>query len=323
MDRFKLMETYVTVVRLGSFTSAARELGVTRAMTSRRVQELEHELGVRLLNRNSHGLNTTGVGADYYRRCVELLDDLFGLDEQIKAARSEPAGKLRVLCSKTFGETILAPLVSDFCGAYPDVSIQLTLRDRDSRQRGMDSLLGDFDIAICTLPSKDSVLRARPIYSLPRVVVAAPTYLSRNGYPKVPQDLVGCNCLDPSGAPRYTWNFDGPGGRCSLTLEGTPNANSSIVIREAARRGRGIAMLSEYIVAESLAAGSLVPLLPDYAVEERKLYVLYQPDPHQPAAIRAFVDFLMSHVKEGGAGQKPRGRLPKADLSTNRRTLTP
>lgn len=298
MDRLKLMETYVAVVRLGSFTRAAKELGVTRAMTSRRVQDLEKNLGIRLLNRNSHGLHTTGVGEEYYRRCTALLQDFQTLEEETQAARSEPTGRLRILSSKTFGETILAPLVADFCQSHPSVSVHLTLRDRDSRQRGVDSLPGDFDIAICTLPSKDSLLRARPIYALPRVVVASPAYLERNGTPTTPEDLIGRNCLDPSGASRYTWNFDGPGGHISLTVEGTPNANSSVVIREAARQGLGIAMLSEYVVAENLAGGSLMRLLPDYKVEERKLYVVYQPDPHQPARIRAFIDFLMSHVKE-------------------------
>lgn len=300
MDRFRLMESFVTVVRLGSFTQAAKELGITRAMASKRVQLLEAELGVRLLNRNTHGLSTTGAGAEYFERAANLLAEVAELDARMQSVASEPAGELRILSSKTFGETILAPVVSDFCRAYPQVAVHLTLRDRESMPHGLDPVGGGFDMAIRTLPTRNSALLARAIFDLPRVVVAAPDYLARHGEPRRPGDLTAHNCLDPCGASHYTWVFRGRDGRESVRVGGTPSANNSAVIRHAALRGQGIAMLGEYLVSEHLGDGTLVPLLRDHALDPRKLYVVFQRDRYRSVRTRAFIDFLTASLRGRG-----------------------
>jgi DNA-binding transcriptional LysR family regulator len=293
MDRFKLMETYAAVVRSGSYTRAASELGVTRAMVSRRIQELESTLGARLLNRNTHGVAVTGVGADYFESCATLLSDLRTIEERTRANISAPRGELRILATKTFGEMVLAPLVAEFCALYPDIDVHITLGEGS-----IDPFAGNFDLAIRTLPVRDSSLVARAIVSLPRILVASPEYLTRHGTPTDPADLTRHNCLDPSGAPHSTWDFRGPTGRKAIRVSGTPHANTSTIVRHAALKGLGIAILREYLVFDDLRSGTLVRLLGGYELDKRALYVVRPKDRHPPARMRLFIDFLSDRMKD-------------------------
>jgi DNA-binding transcriptional LysR family regulator len=303
MDRLKLMETYATVVRLGSYTRAAQELGVTRAMVSKRIQDLEAGLSVKLLNRNTHRLSPTMAGADYYENCVTLLTEMNALEERMQAKRKVPRGEISILSSKTFSETMLGPIVADFCRGHPGISVRIALRDRDATPQGMDVITGGFDLAIRTLPGRDSALVARPIVGLPRVLVAAPEYLAQNGTPRAPADLARHSCLDPSGASHSNWNFRGPKGRAAVRISGTVRANSSVVVRQAALAGLGIALLREYLVMDDIAQGTLVRVLDDHAIDERTLYVVYQKDRFQPARVRLFIDYFTARMKAFSRGE--------------------
>jgi DNA-binding transcriptional LysR family regulator len=293
MDRFKLMETYAAVVRSGSYTRAASELGVTRAMVSRRIQELESTLGARLLNRNTHGVAVTGIGADYFESCAALLSDLRTIEERTRANVASPKGELRILATKTFGEMVLAPLVAEFCVLYPDIDVHITLGEGR-----FDPFAGNFDLAIRTLPVRDSALVTRAIVSLPRILVASPDYLSRHGTPTTPGELTRHNCLDPSGAPHSTWEFRGPDGRKAIRISGTPHANTSTIVRHAALKGLGIAILREYLVFDDLRSGMLVRLLDGYELDKRTLHVVRPKDQHPPARVRLFIDFLADRMKD-------------------------
>lgn len=150
MDRFKLMETYVAVVKLRSYTRAAKELGVTRAMVSKRIQDLEEALDTKLLSRNTHKLSVTASGADYYESCATMLADLHALEDRIQSRRGSPRGDIHILSTRTFGEMMLAPVVVDFCDLYPGISVHITLMDRDMAPDGMDLVSGGFDMAVRT-----------------------------------------------------------------------------------------------------------------------------------------------------------------------------
>jgi DNA-binding transcriptional LysR family regulator len=294
MDRFKLMETYAAVVKLGSYTTAARELGVTRAMVSKRLQDLEASLGVKLLNRNTRRLSATSAGQDYFENCVAILKAVHAGEERIIGKRSGARGELKILCSKTFGEMLLTPIIADFCTEYPNISVLVTLADM--RPDSNEIVSRGFDLAIRTLPVRPSQVVARAIASLPRVLVAAPRYLERAGVPLSPEQLAAHNCLDPRGAFSFSWDFVGPKGRRTLRLSGSPTANSSMLIRQAALKGLGIAMMRRYLVGENLTDRSLVPVLEDFTVGDDKLYVVYQKDRYQPARMRLFIDYLTARV---------------------------
>lgn len=317
MDRFKLMETYVAVVRLRSYTRAAKELGVTRAMVSKRVQDLEATLNARLLNRNTHRLSVTTTGADYYDSCVAMLADLHNLESRIQARRATPRGEIRILSTRTFGEMLLGPVAADFSHLYPNISLHVALMDREMAPDGMDLIAGGFDLAIRAQPVGASVLIAQSLMPLPRILVAAPQYLARSGTPRTPTELSGHNCLDPSGAAHATWEFLGPDTRSLIVIAGSPRANSSAIIRQAALKGLGIAMLREYLVLDSLQDGTLVRVLADYDIDERKLFVVYQKDRYQPLRMRIFIKYLFSRLKELSMG-KPATRISAAPLETSR-----
>jgi DNA-binding transcriptional LysR family regulator len=297
MDRFKLMQTYVAVVRCGSYTRAAKGLDITRAMVSRRIQDLESLLNVKLLNRSTRQLAMTGVGSDYYGSCVNMLEQMQAIEERLLDRRKTLRGSLRILSSKTFGQTMLAPLVADFCKEYPRVSVRVRLRDM--APHGMDLISEGFDLAVRTLPIRDSSLVVQEVVALPLVLVASPEYLKARGEPRTADDLVQHNCLDPSGNPHYVWELRGPDGVLeSARVTGTPQVNSSTVIREAAVKGLGIAMLREYLVVDHLKSGALVRILRDHSVAARMLCIVYQKDRYLPLCTRKFIDFLTRRIKD-------------------------
>jgi DNA-binding transcriptional LysR family regulator len=154
-----------------------------------------------------------------------------------------------------------------------------------------------FDLAIRTLPVRDSQVVARSIADMPRLVVASPRYLTHAGVPRSPDDLVAHNCLDPRGSWHFAWEFVGAKGRRAIRLSGSPTANSSTVIRQAALNGLGIAMMRRYLVEQHLADGSLVGLLEEFTATQDKLYVVYQKDRYQPARMRLFIDFLTAQIR--------------------------
>lgn len=297
MDRFKAMETYVAVVQEQSYTRAARRLGITRAMVSKRMQDLEAVLGARLLHRDPHGVTVTGIGADYFESCVSVLAQVSAAEERAQTEIIVPRGRLKILATKTFGETVLAPLLADFCLAYPDIEIQVTLADRR-----LDLSDRNYDVAIGTLPETDSALTARAIVNLPRILVASPDYLARHGAPAAPQDLMRHNCLDPSGAGHNTWHFRSKNGgkangRKDVRVSGGLRSNTSAVVRHAALKGLGIAILREYLVSDDLERGALVRVLPGYELDKHALYAIFPGDSHMPARIRVLIDYLVDSLK--------------------------
>jgi DNA-binding transcriptional LysR family regulator len=297
MDRLKLMETFNAVVKLGGYPRAAKELGVTRALISKRILELEEHLGVKLLNRNPRQLSVTGTGAEYYEACREVLNRVRSIEERLTEKQKVVKGDLKVLSSKTFGETTLAEIASEFSKIHNGVSVNIVLRDMAPHV--LDLMSEGFDLAVRTHPIADSSLIMRKIARLPRVLVAAPEYLARNGMPHVPEDLLKFNCLNPDGSLHAQWRFTGPGGTTAVQVSGSPRANSSIIIRTAALKGLGLAMLPRYTVREALAQGSLVQVLKGFQIDARTLCVFYDRSRYLPVRTRLFIDYLARRMKRG------------------------
>lgn len=298
MDVVKLMESYALVVKLGSFTRAAKELQATRAMVSKRIKELEAYLGVKLINRNTHGLSVTASGADYYENCVPLLSDLRRLNEQMQDKRGSLRGEIKLFANKTFSETVLGPIVCEFCLMHPEISVQITLINRDTESYGMHLVSGGYDLAVVSFKMDDASYIARPIGQLSQVLVASPKYLNRCGVPKSPSELALHNCLDPSGNAFSDWVLEGPDGKTSVRVRGTLRTNGTLIIRRAAVEGLGIAVLREYLITGHLKEGSLVRVLEDYEMDKRTVYLVYQKDLYQPLRVKTFADHLMARMAE-------------------------
>lgn len=296
MDRLKLMATYEAVVRLGGYTPAAKELGITRAMVSKRILDLELALNVKLLNRTTQRIGTTAAGIDYYDSCVSLLAEVRTIEERLVARRRDAKGELRILSSKTFGEIILAPILARFCSDYPGIRPDLVLRDLGCDEQ--DLISRGFDLSVRPQQMKTNSLIAKPIVALPRVVVAAPSYIERHGAPMAPLDLKNHNCLNRNGENHYDWEFLGPDGRVTVQVSGTFKSSSNAVIRHAALRGLGIALVGKYVVQSDIEAGRLLEVLGNYLLPERMLHVLYQKDRYQPLRARLFISYLSESMKQ-------------------------
>ncbi len=299
MDRFRLMETFAAVVQAGSYTRAATALGVTVAMVSKRVQDLESDLGVRLLNRNTHGLSLTDHGADYHETCLGLIGEMKALEERMQLRRRAPQGDLRILTTRTFSDTLLAPIITAFCTRYPEVSVQLVQMDRAMAPHASDLVSGGYDLAVRTLRIRESSLVARPLIALAQRLVASPAYLATHGAPRSPMALGDHNCLDPASASAaFNWDLQGPGGKQTVRVSGTPRTNSTILVCRAALDGLGIALLREDLVADALADGRLVPVLPSYTIKPKKFYLLYQKDRQPPLRMKLFIEFLLGEMRQ-------------------------
>jgi DNA-binding transcriptional LysR family regulator len=190
MDKLDAMQAFAKVVTSGSYAEAARGLGRTRSAISKAVTELEHLLGVRLLDRTTRKVRPTEAGLAYYERCAAVLAEIEETEIQIAGLHDAPRGVLRINGPMSFGTAYLAGAVADFLAGYRDLKVELLLNDRfiDPLEEGVDVTVRIGELA-------DSSLIARRIAATRRVLVAAPEYLARYGAPQSPDDLAYHRCL--------------------------------------------------------------------------------------------------------------------------------
>ena len=289
-DAFNEMSVFAKVVATGSLSNAARELGLSPAMVSRRLAALETRLGVRLINRTTRSLHLTDEGSTYYESCSRVLADIEQANASVSAGRQEPQGTLRVALPAAFGNQYVAPLVPQFAALYPAVQLALSLSDRT-----VNLVEDGFDLAIRIAALEDSSLAARKLAPNRRVVCASPEYLRRHGAPTSPEELSQHNCLLASDFGS-TWEYKDPAGKLdSVRVSGRYICDNWEVLREWALSGLGIALKSTWDVRRHLSSGALVSLLPGYSFDsDVAIYAVYPHRRHLPAKTRAFIDFLAS-----------------------------
>lgn len=289
MDKIASLRAFTRVAALGSFSAAARELHLSRSAVSKYVIELERELGVQLLSRTTRVTRPTENGAAYYERCLAILADLDEADESVSRAQAEPRGLLRVNAPMSFGILHLGGAIADFMERYLDLRIELHLSDEV-----LDPVEGRFDVTlrIGDLPASSFI--ARKIVPSRSVVCASPAYLERRGTPVHPNELRHHDCLAYGLlATGNQWKLTGPDGDHWIQVPWKLCANNGEVLRDAALKGRGIALLPTFIVGADLQQGRLVSLLNDFCPRAGALYALYAPTRHLSVKIRVFIDFLV------------------------------
>jgi DNA-binding transcriptional LysR family regulator len=297
---------FARIVGTGSLSAAARDLGLSTAVVSRRLAALEARLGVRLVNRTTRSLHLTDEGAAYYETCNRVLADIEEADAAVTAGRAEPRGVLRVALPASFGHQHVAPLIPKFAERYPDVQLALSLSDR-----AVSVVEEGFDLAVRIADLADSSLAARKLAPNRRVVCASPAYLARHGEPNTPDDLARHNCL----ATDFTmnWDYRGPDGEPgSVRVSGRYACDNWEVLREWAVAGLGIALKSTWDVRRHLEDGSLVSLVPGYTFASGvAIYAVYPHRRHLPAKTRAFIEFLAESFGPEPYWDRPGPKLPK------------
>lgn len=293
MNRLFEAEAFVLVVEEGSFTSAAKRLGITKSYTSKLITRLEDRLGVRLLQRSTRRLSLTEPGRAYYDRCAEVVQAMEEAESEATRLQTAPRGWLRVTMPAAFGVSYLAAPLSDFKTRHPALAVEAVFTDRY-----VDLLAEGFDLAIRVGEQVDPGLVARRLVNVDMVLCAGEAYLARRGAPQRPEDLADHECLlyayhaDPR-----TWKLKGPRGEVAVGVSGTLIANHAGMLVEAASRGLGVLNVPVFHSAQHLRDGRLRRVLPEWRWPVT-VNAVFPSSRHLSAKVRVFVDFLMDHFRD-------------------------
>lgn len=285
------MAVFAAVVEEGGFTQGARRLGLSKSAASKQVARLEDRLGARLLVRTTRRVNTTEAGDRFYERCRRIIAEAEAAEAEVGQARDQPNGTLRVSAPVSFGYRRLAKPFAEFLSAYPDVAAVIALNDRK-----VDLIEEGFDLALRIGDLEDSSLIRRRLCPISLTTAAAPDYLAARGTPAHPGDLKEHDCLGydylEGGA---AWSFHGPTGAIRRRFKPRIHANNGDILAAAAIAGHGILHVPTFTVTDALAAGTLLPVLEDWASPDLALYAVYPAGRPLPAKTRVFIDFLAGH----------------------------
>jgi DNA-binding transcriptional LysR family regulator len=278
------MLVFAEVVATGSFTEAARRLGLSKASVSREVARLERRLGAQLLRRTTRSMSLTEVGEVFHAGCQRVVEEAEQAERSVGALQAEPRGELRLAAPVSFGQFHVAPRMPAFLARYPKLRVRFDLNDR------MVDLVGEkVDLAIrITGRLDDATLVQRRLCPIRFVVSAAPEYLRRNGTPRTPPELERHNCLGVHASPWRPMLARWP----RLRLQGDLQIDNGDALRRVAVLGQGVVCLPTYLVGDELREGRLVQILPGELVLEASAFALYPHSRNPSPKVRALIDFL-------------------------------
>ena len=288
MDDFGKIKTFIEVVDAGSFSRAAR--GMSVSAVTRRVQSLEDELGVRLLNRNTRGLSLTDAGRNFYDRVTGISVDLDIAVSEVKSLQHDVRGQLRVSLRNS-AAMILVPLFKTLLASHPDLKIDVIVTDERR-----DLISSNIDVAVWLGPLPDAVI-ARRLCQSRRIVCGSPGYFDAHGVPQSPQDLRDHDCLIYTPIHAHRWRFSRDGAIEEVDIKGNFSSDNGPALLAAALSGTGVAVVFEWMVRDLMAQGKLVRVLPYYEVNphpgDADLYAAWSSSRGMSRKVRVFVDFLV------------------------------
>ena len=283
------LKLYTRVTRLGSFSAAARECGLSQSQASRIVADLEAELGVRLLSRSTRAVVPTEAGGEFLARIEPILAALDDAEHSVREG-GDLRGLLRMTTPTSFGIRDVIPRLASFAERHPNLHIQLQLGDR--RQ---DLVKDAVDVAIRLGRLTDSTATAKLIAMIPRFVVASPDYLERCGAPETPEDLVRHRIVGgPAAAVPTAWRFQRAGEESAIKLEPHFSTDENEGAIAAATAGFGVTSTSGWACRRELESGSLVRLLPEWTLSGIPVHAYFPMGRATRAAARAVIDHLVA-----------------------------
>jgi len=292
LDDLKRMVIFSYVVESGSFSAAAKRLGIAKSAVSKHVSLLEKHSGARLLNRSTRSLSLTDIGKTYYQSCSQLIKIMEDTRNTTEALQEEPRGLLRISSPASFGIEHVAPLLKPFLQQYPDLNAELLLEDSviDITEQGIDVA-----IRVGWLP--DSNLHARKLKDSPMLLCASPEYIKEHGKPKIPEDLTQHEWIIFSLLPtpnHYTFTKNKISKK--VQVKGRIKTNNGHAVRNLICEGAGISALTNFVVGKDLENGNLIQLLPDYTIQNVGVYAVFHHKQQQQAKIRTFIDYLVENL---------------------------
>ncbi len=288
------LRVFVAVVRKGSFSGAAEELGKSAAFISKRIGILEDALGVRLFERSTRRVLITDEGEQVYGRAQPILDQLEDMADDVSERRREPAGRLRICSSFGFGRNVVAPVIAQLAAAHPRLQIRFEVFDRL-----VDTVAEGFDLDVRIGDSIPPQLVARKLMDNHRILCAAPAYLKRHGTPKTLLELAGHQCLaiKERDHPLGTWRLHGRNGEETVRVSGALSTNHGEIALKWAVEGAGIVLRSQWDARAYLEAGTLVQVLPEYT-QPANVWAVYPQRLAGSGRVRVCVEFLRRHLAQ-------------------------
>jgi DNA-binding transcriptional LysR family regulator len=293
MDRIDTVAVFAEVAERGSFAAAARRLRRSPAAVTRAIAELEARLGVRLLNRTTRAVSVTEAGQRFLAGARRVLADLDEIERAAAGEGGAPRGELRITAPILFGRLHVLPIVIEFLGRFPDVSVALTLLDRpiDLVEEGLDVALR------IGVPAESSAIASR-VGALHRIVVASPDYLARHGTPRAPAEIGAHAVIAFAGMFGVErWVFQDGGDEASVAIEPRLVVTTAEAAVDAARAGFGLTRVLSYQAADDVDRGSLRRVLTAYEGDELPIHLLHPGGRHPPPKLRAFLDFAMPRLR--------------------------
>ena len=289
-DRLDGIAVFIEVAESGSFTEAARRLGVSPSGVSRAIARLESRLGTRLVERTTRRLALTAEGRAYLAGCRQALAAIEASEDALAEARGVPRGPLRIQVPRGFGRTVVVPALAGFLSRYPDVTVDMTVNDGaiDPGADGVDAsfVLGE--------PAAGFFV-ARRLCTIGYAVCAAPGYLDAHGRPGELADLARHRCLNyrrPRSGRQRDWTLWSRGEETSVSVGSVLDANDIQAVHQAALSGAGLAYLMDFLIAGDVAAGRLAIVLPDHVLRGVPVFLCYPSDSRRSRRLTAFVDHL-------------------------------
>ncbi len=299
MDRFHLINVFIAVVDTNGFAGAARKLGLSPPAITRAINELELQLGVRLLTRTTRVVRVTEAGARYVEDCRRILGELADADESARGTHGAPRGQLTVTAPVLFGALYVTPILTEYLQRYPDVAASGWFLDRvvNLMEEG-----ADVAVRIAELP--DSSLLAARVGQVRRVICASPRYLEKHGTPQTPEDLAGHQVISAGGAlPAGEWRLVRDGVAIPVRVHPRLTTTSNDSALAAAVGGFGLTRLLSYQVASPVRDGQLVIVLQENEPEPVPVHVVHREGRNASRKVRAFLDLAIDRLRSNPALQ--------------------
>lgn len=285
------MAIFVHVVEAGSFTGAAKNLGLPKSTVSRKITQLEERLGVRLIQRTTRSLRLTDTGNAYYNQCARILGEIEEANIAVTRMQSTPSGTLRLTAPVLFGSTVLSGLIAEYTELHPQVSVDMVLSDQK-----LDLVQDGIDVAFRVGVLEDSSLIGRRLGDARSVLCASPDYLKQRGTPAHPENLSEHSLVNLS--QWGSWQLCGANEEIyNHNVKARIQVNDFASLYTLALSGAGITPLPTLIAASAIRAGTLIPVLKDWPFEASPIHALYPSNRHLSAKVRSFVDFVIESVR--------------------------
>lgn len=279
---------FVEIVRHGSLTGAARQLGLPKSTVSRKLSELEARLGAKLVQRTTRSLSLTDVGLAYFQRASRAAQDLAEAEQVVIDSQEQPRGVLRITAPSDMGP-LLAWIVTEFLEEHPRVDVFV-----DTSNRYVDLIAEGYDLALRAGKLEDSTYIARPVFHASLELYASPSYLERAGRPTQVEELASHRCLVFGSDPSATWTLARGGEVERVQVRGRFLAKDFATLRRAALLGFGVALLPNFVAGPDVHLGRLERVLAPYAARSAGLHLVYPSRELLPAKTRAFITHLES-----------------------------